>query len=396
MSAFLTLTLLGWATSVVVARFVRNGVFAGFLAVLLGIYSMVAVAMHGALVEIRPELGWAFAALHVTAYVNFSALARPRMRPFLYRLLVSWPAAFMVGGTLLAWPWAVLRALHFQPWAPWLPYALAAVGLAQSLSTKRETVDLVLDGLDVETLARHPHGDKVGARPLRVVQISDPHLGPFMSVARLRRIAERAVAAEPDLVFLTGDFLTMESHGDFSLLRTALEPLQRAKGKTFACLGNHDHEALAHVRAALDANGVELLVDEAREVDTPAGKVQIVGLDYAFRDAKSHVAQVCADHPRTEGALRILLLHNPGSFRHVPAGEGDLVLSGHTHGGQVGFVSLGLAWTFLRLFVRTMPDHGFWARGKDRLYVHRGTGHYGFPLRLGVPAEESVLRIHRA
>ena len=49
---------------------------------------------------------------------------------------------------------------------------------------------------------------------------------------------------------------------------------------------------------------------------------------------------------------------------------------------------------FLDTFT-SLPDHGLWARGPDRLYVHRGTGHYGFPLRLGVPAEESVLRVHR-
>ena len=77
----------------------------------------------------------------------------------------------------------------------------------------------------------------------------------------------------------------------------------------------------------------------------------------------------------------------------ISEGEADLALSGHTHGGQVGLVSLGLPYTMMRAFVR-MPDHGLWARGTDRLYVHRGTGHYGFPLRLGVPAEESVLAVH--
>ncbi len=71
------------------------------------------------------------------------------------------------------------------------------------------------------------------------------------------------------------------------------------------------------------------------------------------------------------------------------------MLSGHTHGGQVGLVSVGLQGTILRLFAK-IPDHGFWGRGPDRLYVHRGTGHYGFPLRVGVPAEESLLRVHVA
>jgi predicted MPP superfamily phosphohydrolase len=106
------------------------------------------------------------------------------------------------------------------------------------------------------------------------------------------------------------------------------------------------------------------------------------------------MAEVCARHPRKEGALRIILLHDPGAFRELEEGEGDLVLSGHTHGGQVGLVSLGLPWTFISAFAKRFPDHGLWARGRDRLYVHRGTGHYGFPLRVGVPGEQSVLRVH--
>lgn len=388
MSWFPLLTLGGWLVMVAGAVAARGRLFATFAAVLGGVYSLLAVAM-------APAFGPLFAVPHVVVYVNFIALARPRMRSLPYRLLVSWPAAFMLGGTLLALPWALLRAVGFHPWAPWLPYAAAAIGLFQSLTTKREELDLVLDGAHVADLRRHPRGAGREDRPLRIVQISDPHLGPFMSVARLRRVAERAVKARPDLVFLTGDFLTMESHADPALLRDALAPLAELRGRAFACFGNHDHEAPLHVTGALEANGVALLHDAATDVETPAGPVQIVGLDYAFRDAKAHVARVCAAHPRTPGATRILLLHNPGAFRHVPPGDGDLVLSGHTHGGQVGLVSLGLAWTFLRLFARSMPDHGFWARGTDRLYVHRGTGHYGFPLRLGVPAEESLLRVHR-
>jgi len=386
---FVLLTLVGWSLTVAIAYAVRNRLFATFVGVLLGIYSLLALAIEPAFPRVP------FAALHLVVYVNFASLARPRMRALPYRLLVSWPASFMVAGTLLALPWALVRALGVEPWGPWIPYVLAAVGLAQSLTTKREEIDVVLDGVHVSELRRHPRGVGREARPLRVVQISDPHLGPFMSVARLRRIVERAVRAEPDLVFLTGDFLTMESHDDHTLLATALAPLAPLAGRTFACYGNHDHEAVEHVRSALATNGIRLLHDEAVVRETDAGAIQIVGLDYAFRDAKEHVARVCAAHPRTPGATRILLLHNPGSFRHVPPGEGDLVLSGHTHGGQVGLVSLGLAWTFLRVFVKSMPDHGFWARGRDRLYVHRGTGHYGFPLRLGVPAEESVLRVHR-
>jgi predicted MPP superfamily phosphohydrolase len=384
----------GWIAVVFAARLARGSPFAIFVGVLVGIYSLLAVALAPWLRPVLPL----FVALHVTVYVNFLALSRPRMRSFPYRVLVSWPSAFFSAGTLLALPWALVAAAGIHPWGIWVPYLLAAIGVAQSMTTKRETVDLVVSGTAGETpaapLGPHPRGDHRVPRPLRIVQISDPHLGPFMSVARLRKIAERAVEAKPDLLFLTGDFLTMESQSDPDLLRDALAPLKAIEGKVFACHGNHDLEAPALVSLALAKNGIELLVDDARDVMTAAGPVQILGMEFSYRDRAARLARVCLEHPRTPGALRIILLHDPGAFRHLPAGEGDLVLSGHTHGGQLGLVSLGLSWTFLRLFGLRFPDHGFWARGTDRMWVHRGTGHYGFPLRIGVPGEESLLRIH--
>jgi predicted MPP superfamily phosphohydrolase len=321
-------------------------------------------------------------------------LIRPKLRGLLYRATVSVPAAFFGAGTLLALPWAIVAAFGVTPHGAFVPYLLALVGIVQSLSAREEAIDLVVaDGEDVGDLRRHhPRAHRV-ARPLKLVQITDPHLGPFMSVSRLRRIAERAVKREPDLVLLTGDFLTMESHRRPELLAAALEPLKALEGRTFACLGNHDHEDLENVRRALASAGVRLLVDDAAEVTTLAGNVQIVGFDFVWRERAKHLQAVTARHPRKPSSLRLLLLHDPSAFKHLPAGEGDLVLSGHTHGGQVGFVSLGLPWTLMRAFV-SAPDHGLWARGVDRLYVHRGTGHYGFPLRLGVPSEESMLHVH--
>ena len=392
-SSFALLTAAAWGVVLAVAL-LRRPKFAPFVGVLLGIYSLVAVALFP---SSRP-LAIAFTALHLSVYASYLALTRPRMRPLAYRLLVSWPAAFFAAGTLLAWPWAVLFALGYHPWGSWLPYLAAAIGVYQSLSTRRGDVDVVLvgpGGHRAERLGPHPHGDAREERPLRIVQITDPHLGPFMSVARLRAICERAVASDPDLVVLTGDFLTMESHSDGDLLRDALAPLDALPGRVFACLGNHDHEAPAVVARAMEENGIALLVDSSRDVETEAGLVQIVGMDFAFRDRASRLARVCAEHPRKPGATRIVLLHDPGAFRLLPEGEADLVLSGHTHGGQIGLTSLGLSWTILRLFGNRVPDHGFWARGTDRMYVHRGTGHYGFPLRLGVSAEESILRVHR-
>jgi predicted MPP superfamily phosphohydrolase len=185
----------------------------------------------------------------------------------------------------------------------------------------------------------------------------------------------------------------MESQSDPQVLVRALAPLGALEGRVFACLGNHDLEAPETVRGALAAIGARLLVDEATVVDTAAGAVQIVGMDFTWRKRRERLEAACQRHPREPGALRLVLLHDPSAFRDLPAGEADLALSGHTHGGQLGLVSFGLQWTILRALTRS-PDHGFWARRTDRLYVHRGTGHYGFPIRLGVPAEESLLRVH--
>jgi predicted MPP superfamily phosphohydrolase len=388
-TSFAAASVFGLALVVVVAALVRGRPYAIFVAVILGVHTLIAI-------EQAPRFAWAwplYAYLQGAVYVHFLSLARPRLRPFWYRAAISIPASFFAAGTLLGFPWAILSALGFHPWAPWLPYAVALAGVVDSLFVRDEEVDLVLDGAAIDGLRRAPRGSERSARPLRIVQITDPHLGPFMPVARLRAICERAVAKQPDLVLLTGDFLTMESQDSASYLEEALSPLRSLPGRVFACRGNHDLEAPAVVAEACARTSVQLLVDETAVVDTGAGTVELIGFDFRFRGRAEHIAGICAEHPRREGALRIALLHDPGAFKHVPEGSADLVLSGHTHGGQLGLLWLGLEATVVSALT-SLPDHGFWALGKNRLYVHRGTGHYGFPLRVGVPAEQSVLAVH--
>lgn len=389
MSWFLLVSAAGWV-AVVGFALLRSRAYAVFRGVTLGLQVVFAAALWP---RFQGFL-WLFCYLHAAVFIQSIGLVRPRMRPLLYRAFISVPGAFFAAGTLLALPWVLAGALGFELPGVYLPYAAAGVGVLQSLWSREEVRHIVVaDSQVVPKLARHVAADSRVARPLRLVQITDPHLGPFMSVRRLQRICERAVARSPDLILLTGDFLTMESQADPQILEQALCPLKGLPGRVFACLGNHDHEAPETVRLALSRNGITLLVDEATSLDTGAGRVQIVGMDFVWRGRPEHLTQVCENHPRESGALRIVLLHDPGAFVHLPEGEADLVLSGHTHGGQVGLVSLGLPYTMMRAFVR-MPDHGLWARGTDRLYVHRGTGHYGFPLRLGVPSEESLLAVH--
>ena len=385
MNLFAVGSTLGLGTVVASGATLRGRSYALFVGIVLGVHT----ALSGALVDQLAFAGPLYVYLQAVTFLHFLMLIRPRHRPPLYRYLVSLPAHAFLAGTFLALPWAVAQVLP----GAWVPYLAAFLGLIASHRPRQDDIALQIDQSDAGPLARTTSPPAREGRPLRIVQITDPHLGPTMSPERLRGICERAVAAEPDLVLLTGDYLTMETQASSDPLATALEPLRALEGRTFACLGNHDLEAPRTVAEGLARAGVALLVDQEVTVETPAGLVQIVGMDFAWRDRKERSEAVFRGLRRPEGALRVVLLHDPGAFTYVPDGEGDLVLAGHTHGGQLGLVSLGSRLTALSWMSGRLPDHGLWAKGRNRLYVHRGTGHYGFPVRLGVPPEEGVISV---
>ncbi len=404
MSLFAWVTLVAYLCVLALGASLRNRFFLVFVGVILGIHSLSSIALFSVLKRYGLPVEIAVYYAQAATFIYFTRLARGRASNLAYRVLVSFPASFFSAGVFLALPWAVALRLGFEPSVPWLPFAISAFGFLQSVTTRRDRLRIVLDGKDAGPLARFRGGfgrhafdraPRDAGQHLTIVQISDPHLGPFMSVERLARICERAVATAPDLILLTGDFLTIESQYSPEPLTRALVPLRAMRGRVFACFGNHDHECPDLVREALSRNGVHLLVDEAVTVSLPNGKVQLVGADHRWRDREPALSALSARYPREADALRLWLLHDPGAFFAIPEGEADLVLSGHTHGGHVGLLSLGLPHTVVSAATK-MPDHGLWARGRDRLYVHRGTGHYGFPLRVGVPAEESVLEVVRA
>jgi predicted MPP superfamily phosphohydrolase len=378
----------------------RNRFVVVFVGIVLGIHTLSTIQLAAQLAAYGPVVvGLTWYAQAVT-YLYFARFGRGQPGVW-YRALVSWPASWFAAASYVGIPWAVAEALSLPLAWVWLPFAIAAFGFLQSLTSRHELRSIVLDRVDVGPLRRYDRRVKALLHrvthhdvPLRIVQITDPHLGPFMSEARLRKICQRAVAQQPDLVLLTGDFLTVESQKSPDPLARALAPLAALPGRVFACFGNHDHESPELVREALRRVGVLLLIDEAAELDLAWGALQIIGADRHFRGRERALSQLAAQHPRRPGRLRLWLLHDPGAFQAIPEGEADLVFSGHTHGGHLGLLSLGLPHTIVSAATK-MPDHGVWARGRDRLYVHRGTGHYGFPLRIGVPAEESVLQVYR-
>ncbi|HTY17140.1 MAG TPA: metallophosphoesterase [Myxococcota bacterium] len=394
----------------------RGRRYATFAAIILALSFPAALVLYARLLgtlpaPAAPALAAGFAYGLAAAGVHLASLVRARLRARWFRYAVSVPGMAFVAMGAIAGPWLLLlaplrgalalaragAALDALRWLDLAPLAVVVASLATSLRLPREVVRVRLGGNEPEALARLPverhrrRPPPLGEPALRIVQIADPHLGPWQPVHRLRRRIERLLDHEPDLVLLTGDFLTMEGQGTPGALARALEPLAAIPGRCFAIFGNHDHEARSEVRGALAANGVHLLIDEEACVATRIGDVQILGADWASESRAQRIQHLLARFPRRPQHVRLLLLHDPLGFRDVPKGEADLTLSGHTHGGQIGLVSLGLDWTVLAR--SRWPDHGLFGHGPNRLYVHRGTGFYGFPLRIGVPGEASLLEL---
>lgn len=386
-------------------------------------FIILALSLPGALVMHHRLTAWIDQPVHVLLDVAFlygllaagahmTHLVRARLRHGAFRELVSIPGMVFVAVGALSGLWLLaLLPVRAVPWLAgwdgglavlrWLDLLPVGVGIASvitSLRTTDEVVRISLARTGPDTVTRLPveryrrrRPAPLAERPLRIVQITDPHLGPWRPVHRLRRVIEDLVAQEPDLVLLTGDLLTMEGAGSPGALADALAPLRRLRGRCFAVFGNHDLEAEHEVRQALAATDVTLLVDDEAVVETPVGPVQIVGATWVGGRRREHIQTLLARFPRRAGHVRLFLLHDPLGFRHVPKGDADLTLSGHTHGGQLGLVSFGIDWTVLTR--SRWPDHGLFGHGANRLYVHRGTGFYGFPLRIGVPGETSVLEL---
>ncbi len=395
----------------------RGRTYAVFSLVLVLLSFPAGVILASRLVDLAgprfgPLVGWVFVYGIAATGLHMASLVRARLRARWVRYAMSVPGMAMLALGALALPYLVVLApvrgvlgladargaLAALAYADWLPVLAIAHALATSFGARREFVRIDLaQGGEPERVERLPVARSssplppVQGRPLRIVQITDPHIGPWQPVHRLeRRVAELA-AHDPDLVLLTGDFLTMESNGTPGALERALAPLAKLRGRCFAIFGNHDHEAPEEVRSALAANGIPLLVDAEAVVTTPAGPVQIVGADHYWEEREERIPALLRRFPRRPGHFRLFLLHDPLGFRSVPKGDADLTLSGHTHGGQLGLVSFGFDWTVLSR--SRWPDHGLFGLGASRLYVHRGTGFYGFPLRVGVPGELSLVEV---
>ena len=228
---------------------------------------------------------------------------------------------------------------------------------------------------------------------LRLAHLSDIHVGGSMNRERLFHMARLTNDAKPDMVVHTGDFLTHRS-GDFDTpLYEALARIRAPYGQ-WACLGNHDFDAPDRLVHRLEGAGLTVLRDTVVTVSVQGQPLEVAGLDYVFgdRDRRAWYTQLLRGWPSRTDTPRILLNHDPRAFALLPAACAHLVLSGHTHGGQVG-VQWGKASALTVVGLLGIPDQGVFRRSEMTLFVTRCVGFYGYPMRLGIPPEIALLTL---
>ncbi|MBF5046018.1 metallophosphoesterase [Aggregicoccus sp. 17bor-14] len=203
---------------------------------------------------------------------------------------------------------------------------------------------------------------------LRIAQISDIHIGQATPDMRIRRAVLEINARQPDLVFLTGDYVT---HSPKPIPRVPVL-LQGLKGPVFVVLGNHDHWVDPHtLRRGLEGVGYTVLQNEHRVVHVRGAPACVLGIDDGLT-GRDDVEATFRGAP-TSGT-RLVLAHTPPTIEKLPPHEGLVQFSGHTHGGQ--FVVRGLTEA---IFKRAGQPYirGHYAVRGNQLYVNRGLG-FGF------------------
>lgn len=272
-----------------------------------------------------------------------------------------------------------------------------------TLSRRRFLTSSAVAAVAVPTLARaaagpdratleEPAFEVAGLDPahdgLRIAQLSDIHVGYATPVERVRAAIESINEAEPDLVVLTGDYLTHSKSG----LGLMKEQLGGLLPPTVAILGNHDHwVAPVQCREVLEGLGYCVLQNENTTFDLNGAPFTVIGID----DLRTRSADPREAFQGAAKGSRLVLAHVPHTADYLADFDAPLVLSGHTHGGQINIP--GITDLLLRNVLRESYTRGHYrVSPKTSLYVNRGLGEVGISLRFRSPAELTMITLRAA
>ncbi|MDA0336303.1 MAG: metallophosphoesterase [bacterium] len=272
--------------------------------------------------------------------------------------------------------------------------SLTAIPLATSSAAAGGTLQSMQRPKIPEIPLRYP--DLPAAlQGLRILHLSDLHVGPYLDLRDVARLLERAAALTPDLVLVTGDIC--DHMPDYLATLLLIETLAPPLG-IYASLGNHEYfRGLPAVRACFARSSIPLLIDAGLSIPVGDHRLYVAGADdpryLASPDAHARlrrsVESSLAGAP--SNAFHLLMSHRSQAFDTAAPLGVHLTLSGHTHGFQMGFAGRSLLEGLL-------PQNYVWGHyggGDTQLYTSAGVGHW-FPFRLGCPPEAPLFTLTSA
>ena len=237
-----------------------------------------------------------------------------------------------------------------------------------------------------------------GLDGLRIAQLSDLHVGPLIKADLVARWRALAQAERPELLLLTGDIVD-SLPGEARVVADAFRDFPAPLGR-YAILGNHDYFTDPRpIWRTLEQGGFQFLENRWALVPRNGDRLAQVGLQDPmarhghFRDIRFGPGPdpQLATRGLPEGTWRLCLSHRPSDWPLARQTGARLTLSGHTHGGQINLIPGFSSALLLGPYAK-----GLYRRGQDRLYVNRGLGVVGLPVRLGAPPEITIITLRRA
>jgi uncharacterized protein len=264
-----------------------------------------------------------------------------------------------------------------------VPYAMVANGMYRT----RYDYEVVHVEVTMPHLPRSMDG-------IRIAQISDIHAGSYIDASPFQE-ARRLIAEErPDVIVITGDWVNAKPR-ELDLIHKDIALLRAPEG-VYGSLGNHDHYNSPQEHAVLVKSirslGIDLMINEHRRIGNGDASIVLaatdnIGFRQNFGDVDAALSGIEGGEPT------ILLAHDPTLWDKQIVGQRsvDLMLSGHTHGGQIGINLMGFMWTPAAYVYEQYA--GLYRKHDQLLYVNSGIGTVGPPLRIGVPPEITIFTL---
>ncbi|WP_433761736.1 metallophosphoesterase [Nocardia sp. CA-135398] len=357
-----------------VARWVGSGVIVAGTVLLIGAFVSESAGVPFLITQIIawPGYLWGALFLYLVLWLLLGELVRPLIRGWLARRPEDVPAA------------AAATEDHPAP-VPRRIFVARAVGAAATLAavtTVGYGTNSVLTGPRVQQLTVPLANLPRAAHGFRIAVVSDIHLGPILGRGFAERVVETINGTQPDLIAVVGDLVD----GSVEHLRSAVEPLARLRARhgAFFVTGNHEYfsgaeQWIEHVQEL----GLRLLANSRTELP----HFDLAGVNDIQGQRIGHGPDFAAAlGDRDIARTAVLLAHQPVQIHHAVEFGVDLQLSGHTHGGQLwpGNYLAGLA---------NPTVAGLERYGDTQLYVSRGAGAWGPPVRVGAPSDITVIEL---